>query len=156
MKTYKLSYHYQQRSGERMKFLKIVTGFILFALAIQLIPYGKDHTNPKAVNKVKWDSAKTEALFTKACADCHSFHTKWPWYSHYAPASWLIMWDVQEGREHLNVSVKVTHKQLQKAIKEIQEGDMPPLQYTLIHKDAKLTKQQRADLINGLKRTFAK
>lgn len=130
---------------------------VVLLIVIQFIPYGKDHTNPTPTNKVNWDSPKTKALFTKACADCHSFNTKWPSYSNYAPASWLIMADIQEGREHFNVSTGVSRKKLHDAVEEIKEGDMPPFQYTLIaHKDAKLTDKEKLDLMNGLKRTFSK
>lgn len=140
-----------------MKLLKILLSLIMLVIAIQFIPYGKDHTNPTSTNAIKWDSPKTQVLFAKACADCHSFNTKWPWYSNYAPASWLIMADIQDGREHFNVSTAVSNKKLHKAIKEIKDGDMPPFQYTLVaHQDAKLTEQEKTELINGLKQTFTK
>ena len=75
---------------------------IVFALLIQLIPI--DRTNPPVVTQVQWDSPQTQALFKRACADCHSNETVWPWYSYVAPVSWLVAHDVSEGRGRLNVS----------------------------------------------------
>ena len=62
-------------------------------LIIQFVPYGRDHTNPPVIAEPAWDSPQTRALFFRACADCHSNETKWPWYSTIAPASWLITRD---------------------------------------------------------------
>ncbi|HSR74031.1 MAG TPA: heme-binding domain-containing protein, partial [Sulfurovum sp.] len=82
---------------------KIFGVIILVITAIQFIPYGKDHVNPQVIAEPEWDSKQTRDLFVRACADCHSNETKWPWYSNIAPLSWLIQYDVEEGREHFNV-----------------------------------------------------
>ena len=74
-------------------------------LVAQLIPYGRVHSNPPVTLEPAWDSAATRELFFRACRDCHSNETVWPWYSHVAPVSWLVTSDVEEGREHFNVSV---------------------------------------------------
>lgn len=67
---------------------------LVLLLAIQLVPYGRDHTNPPVVAEPAWDSPATRALFVRACADCHSNQTVWPWYSHVAPVAWLVAHDV--------------------------------------------------------------
>ncbi len=59
----------------------VVGGFLL----IQLVPYGRNHTNPPVIQEPAWDSPQTQELFTRACADCHSNTTVWPWYSNVAP-----------------------------------------------------------------------
>ncbi len=79
----------------------IVVGLLLL---IQLVPYGRDHSNPPVTGTPQWDSPRTEALFSDACGACHSNLTTWPWDSNVAPASWLIQRDVDEGRAILNVS----------------------------------------------------
>lgn len=66
---------------------------LLFAL-LQLVPYGRNHTNPPAVSQIAWDSPQTLDLAQRACFDCHSNETKWPWYTNIAPFSWLIQRDV--------------------------------------------------------------
>jgi hypothetical protein len=58
-----------------------------FALVIQLVPYGHNHANPPLLAEPTWNSEQTSALFVRACADCHSNQTTWPWYSSIAPVS---------------------------------------------------------------------
>ena len=65
----------------------IYGGIAIFILAIliQLIPYGRNHTNPPVIKEPTWDSQQTQVLFQRACADCHSNPTRYPWYSHVVP-----------------------------------------------------------------------
>ena len=82
-----------------MKF-KILGILIVAGVAIQFIPYGKNHINPPIVAEPNWDSPQTKDFFYRACANCHSNMTTWPIYSKIAPISWLIQNDVNDGREH--------------------------------------------------------
>ena len=84
--------------------LWVVVALIVGFGLIQLVPYGRDHTNPPVTSEPAWDSPQTKALAQKACFDCHSNETVWPWYSSIAPGSWLIYRDVVEGRGNLNFS----------------------------------------------------
>jgi hypothetical protein len=92
------------------------------------------------------------AMLHAACYDCHSYETKWPWYSHVAPASWLVANDVDEGRKHLNLSDWFYNqpdraaRKLENMGDNVQDGDMPPSKYTLLHPDARLTAAQRDQL----------
>ncbi len=137
-----------------MKKFIIIT--LLLLVAIQFIPYGKDHTNPPVIAEPNWDSPQTRALFMRACGDCHSHETKWPWYSNIAPVSWLIYHDVVEGREHFNISAWGHQKKNEgeDAAEELEEGEMPLKPYLLAHPEARLSKQEKALLIEGLKKTF--
>jgi hypothetical protein len=91
-----------------------------------------------------------------ACYDCHSYETRWPWYSRIAPISWLIASDVQEGRRHLNLSNWPVNRpdqavrRLDDMSEEIDYREMPPAKYTAIHADARLTDAQRRQLTNWL------
>lgn len=138
--------------------IKILAGVALAAIAIQFIPYGKDHTNPPIISEPTWDSPRTKELFTNACADCHSHQTKYPWYSNVAPVSWLLARDVEEGREHFNVHAWGAQKKNEgdKAAKEVREGEMPLWFYLPTHPEAKLTDTQKQELISGLEKTFGK
>lgn len=137
-----------------MKKLLLVL-LVLFG-AIQFIPYGKDHTNPKVIAEPKWDSPKTRELFMKACVDCHSNESKWPAYSNIAPISWVVYNHVMEGREHLNVSEweEGKYKDADEAAEEVEEGEMPLKSYLLAHPEAKLSDDEKKMLIEGLKKTF--
>lgn len=136
--------------------LKILIGLLIAAIAIQFIPYGKDHSNPPIVAEPKWDSPKTKELFARACADCHSHETVWPWYSNIAPVSWLLQHDVDEGREHFNVSMWSVQKKNKgdEAKEEFDEGEMPMWIYTLTHPEATFSKSDREALSQGLLATF--
>ena len=135
---------------------KILLTLVALLIVIQFIPYGKDHSNPQVVAEPKWDTPKTRELFMKACADCHSFETKWPAYSNVAPISWIVYNHVVEGREHFNVSNWGHQKKNEgeDAAEEVEEGEMPLTSYLLAHPEAKLSENEKELLIQGLKNTF--
>ena len=135
-----------------------IGGVVAFGLLIQLIPV--NHTNPPVVTQMKWDTPETAALFKRACADCHSNETVWPWYSYVAPVSWLVAHDTEEGRGILNVSDLASNDptRLQRRIGEINEtltrGKMPKSIYLPMHPDAKLTPAEIQTLSNGLQKSL--
>jgi hypothetical protein len=123
-----------------------VLGFLL----IQVIPYGRNHTNPAITNEPKWTDTQIKILTQRACFDCHSNETVWPWYSNIAPISWLIQHDVDEGRRRLNFSDFADSRAIRRVDRAITEGEMPPPYYTLMHPQAKLSGSEKQILINGL------
>ena len=139
-----------------MNLKAISIAVILGAVAIQFIPYGKDHTNPPVMSEVQWDSPRTQELFNRACADCHSNETKYPWYSNIAPISWLIAHDIDEGREKMNVSMIGIQKKnnLKDAADEVKEGEMPIPPYLIAHPEARLSDAEKKELASGLEKTF--
>jgi mono/diheme cytochrome c family protein len=135
---------------------KILLTIIALFVVIQFIPYGKNHTNPKVLAEPKWDTIKTKEIFMKACGDCHSNETQWPWYSEIAPISWSVYNHVVEGREHFNTSMWGYQKKNEgkDAVEEIEEGEMPIKSYLLAHPQSRLSDTEKQLLINGLKKTF--
>jgi mono/diheme cytochrome c family protein len=127
---------------------------VVLLLAIQLVPYGRDHTNPQASGVVPWPDAQTEQLFSAACADCHSYDTEWPWYASVAPMSWLVQFDVDEGREAFNVSTWPNVREADEAAETVMEGEMPPLTYPITHPDARLSDDEKSALAAGLTSLF--
>ena len=131
----------------------LVAGFLLLQLT------NPARTNPPVIHDFL--AAETPlpplaAMFRGACYDCHSYETRWPWYSHVAPVSWLIAGDVQGGRRHLNFSdwpvndpVRAARR-LEDASEELGYNEMPPAKYKLIHAAARLTAAQRQQLIQWL------
>jgi hypothetical protein len=79
-------------------------GVLVLAVLIQFVPYGRNHTNPAVIMEPTWDSPQTRQLAVRACYDCHSNETAWPWYTNVAPVSWLTQHDVDDGRHKLNFS----------------------------------------------------
>lgn len=133
--------------------LKWVFVTLLLVLgAIQLVPYGRAHTNPKTVQEAPWQDPEAGAIAREACYDCHSNETKWPWYSWVAPVSWLNQRDVDTGRRVLNFSEWDRHAGSgEQAVETVSEGEMPPWFYWLIHWSAKLSDAEKKTLIEGLR-----
>jgi hypothetical protein len=126
----------------------------LFLLA-QAVPYGRSHTNPPTTAEPRWDSPQTRELAARACFDCHSNLTSWPWYSNIAPISWLTQRDVDGGRASLNFSEwNKPQDGAGDVAGVISGGSMPPWFYPLMHPNANLTKTQQQQLIAGLAATF--
>jgi hypothetical protein len=131
----------------------LIAGFALLQLT------NPPRTNPAVVSDLMASNPPPPQVATmlhEACYDCHSSKTRWPWYSHVAPMSWLIASDVKEGREHLNLSdwpnahPKRAARWLDKMSDEIGSGEMPLKKYTRIHADARLTEIQRNELTQWL------
>jgi hypothetical protein len=102
--------------------------------------------NPAAAfESVARPSAELAAVVARACRDCHSYETVWPWYGRVAPVSWLVANDVQAGRAHLNfsewsfLSPEMSRAKLSQACQEVRRGDMPLWQYKLMHPAARLS-----------------
>lgn len=126
-----------------------VGGFVL----IQLVPYGRNHNNPPAGSEPNWNNPETRTLAERACFDCHSNETVWPWYSNIAPVSWAIQHEVDEGRATLNFSTwdqGGTSKETHELAEVVYEGEMPPPQYLLLHPKARLTNAEKQALAQGL------
>lgn len=126
-----------------------LTLVVLFALAQLANPA---RTNPPVVcDFIQTNSPPPQvaALLRASCYDCHSNETKWPWYSHVAPVSWLVVSDVNDGRRKLNFSdwpqqyPDRAARRLDAINEMLDDKEMPPAKYTLIHKDARLSDADR-------------
>jgi hypothetical protein len=127
---------------------------VLFGGA-QIVPYGRAHGNPPVVAEPQWSSPDVRALAQRACFDCHSNESRWPWYSHVAPISWLVQRDVDEGRAALNFSEwNRPQEEAGEAADAVIEQEMPPAIYLPLHADARLTHVERAALVDGLRAMF--
>ena len=132
-----------------------VIGIVVVLVAIQFVPYGRDHDNPPVTGEPNWDSDATRQLAVDACFSCHSNETEWPWYSNVAPMSWMIQRDIDQGRDALNFSeFDPEQDEAEDAADTVADGEMPPLRYELAHAEARLSDSERRRLIEGLARTF--
>jgi hypothetical protein len=135
------------------KMITVVAAVLVgLAVLIQLVPYGHDHSNPPVTAEPQWNSPEVRALAQRACFDCHSNQTVWPWYSNVAPASWLIYGDVVEGRRRLNFSEwnRPEGQYVDEFSEVFYEKNMPPANYLLLHPNARLTDAEWKQLFNGL------
>ncbi len=136
------------------KFLRILFSVLLVAfIGIQFVSV--DRSNPPVTQEIAWDSPATRTLAERACMDCHSNESKWPWYSYVAPISWRVADHVEEGREHLNFSTwDKPNEDLDEVKEMIEEGEMPLNDYLLLHGEARLSDEEKSTLLLGLTRTF--
>lgn len=139
----------------RLSLARLLLGALALFALIQLVPYGREHANPPVVKEPSWDQPATRALAVRACFDCHSNQTKWPWYSSVAPMSWLVQDHIDEGRRKLNFSEwQRTYKHADDAAEELREGEMPLPSYTLLHPEARLSPAEKSALEHGLQATL--
>lgn len=135
--------------GRILRYAVVVLG-VLFLVAQFVQP---EKTNPSTdpsstFEAVAKPSPQVASLVQRACYDCHSNSTVWPWYSRIAPVSWLVAADVHEGRRKLNfsqwnlLSAEMSRARLQEACEEVREGKMPPWNYRWMHSKARLTGEE--------------
>ena len=126
---------------------------ILAACGFALMQFARPaQTNPgtdesRALQAHVRVTPEVQAIFARACDDCHSHSTRWPWYSQVAPVSWWLTDHVNHGRKHLNFSDWARYDAteadylLSDICKTTKQGIMPLSSYTLAHRDALLTPQ---------------
>lgn len=115
--------------------------------------------NPPVQRQLNWDSPQTQVLWDRACSDCHSNTTRWPWYSKLPIVSKIIVDHVVEGRKELNLSVatrKSASNIANEIEKQIKKNEMPPNNYLWLHPEAKLTEVEKQALVDGMKMTLQK
>jgi hypothetical protein len=135
-------------------FKRLGFALIVILIGLQFIPVDKSNPPERGAAAAP---AEVQALLRRACFDCHSNETVWPWYSQIAPASLLIARDVRKGRKEVNFSTwekyDETHKarKLKEIAKEVEKGGMPLFYYLLLHPDAKLSPAERELIVNWAK-----
>ncbi|MGE5217450.1 MAG: heme-binding domain-containing protein [Chloroflexota bacterium] len=133
------------------KWLKrLGVGLVIVVIGLQFVPV--ERTNP-AEHGQPQAPAEIQALLRRACYDCHSNETIWPWYSQIAPLSLLLARDVKEGRREVNFSTwekyeaRRKNRKLKEIAEQVEKGDMPPWYYLPFHPDAKLSAAEREMII---------
>jgi heme-binding protein len=116
----------------------------------QFVPV--DRANPPLGGEVP-APPEVRAILKRACYDCHSNETVWPWYGRVAPFDWLMERDVREGRREVNFStfadapLKRRQRKWMEIPEQIEKGEMPPWFYTAVHPEARLSEADRSALI---------
>jgi len=131
--------------------LKGLGGLVALFLLLQLVPYGRTHANPDVSQEPAWNSPRTRELAKRACFDCHSNETRWPWYANVAPLSWVVQFDVEAARSVFNFSEWDRPYPLAVyAGAAVREGRMPIFKYKVAHPEADLTPEETRELAQGL------
>jgi hypothetical protein len=137
-------------ASRRIRVLKIVLAvFAVLLVGAQFVRPAKNISTgaPGAddLTVLRPPPAEVKAILDRACYDCHSNHTRYPWYAEVQPLGWWLANHVKEGKAHLNFSTFGTYpakrqsRKLEELIEEVEEGKMPLPSYTWTHADARLT-----------------
>lgn len=137
----------------KVVFIGLALAVVVLIVLVIVGNVAVERTNPPVTFTINWDSPETEQLVRAACFDCHSNETRWPWYAHIAPMSFLVANDVTEAREEMNFSTGY-NLDVEEMIEKIEDGEMPLPNYLLLHPEANFSAEQKAQLIAGLRATF--
>ena len=134
---------------------KVGAWILGLGLAIQLVPY-RPRIDPPVLGEPAWNAPRTRELFYRACKNCHSHETEWPWYAAVAPSSWLLRYDVDHARRHFDVSAwgHKKNKHSDEAASAVRDDWMPPWYYRPLHPEGRLSDEERKELATGLAATF--
>lgn len=146
-----------------MKIIKKILLLLLVTLIIvQFFGPEKNQGSLESITAFTTETKPTDALmvtFKTACFDCHSNHSRYPWYNSITPINYWMAGHIKHGKGHLNFSewdsysVKKKDHKLEEVIEMVEKKEMPLPSYTWTHKDAVLTDTQIEALVNWAKQT---
>lgn len=132
---------------------KILVPIVLILGAIQFIPHEHPKAEASETYAFRTDNAAVKNILDKACMDCHSNLTNYPWYAEVVPVNYWLDGHIIEGREHLNFSEWNVMPEgdrrhaMEEIVEVVEKKEMPMLFYWLVHWDAKLTDAERTTLV---------
>lgn len=138
-------------------FKKILLFLLVVLIVIQFIHPGKNKAEgaqPNFIGNTFPVPESVKAILAKACNDCHSNNTIYPWYSRIQPVDWWMNNHVQEGKRELNLDeytnrpLRYQYHKMEEIAEQVKEGEMPLNSYTWMHKDAILTETEKKELID--------
>lgn len=148
-----------QKTNQRVFVTILIIIIVSFLILGFILPFTYDRQNRPVVQEPPWDSPQTFRLAERACFDCHSNETVWPWYSYLFPMATLIQRDVDRGRAVLNFSEwdasRFSKAKTETTVEVVSKNQMPLPYYILLHPEAELTNAEKGQLINGLIRTMS-
>lgn len=141
---------------------KILLGLLIVFIAIQFIQPARNKNGQVLatdISKMVSLPQGVQTILKTACYDCHSNNTNYPWYTNVQPVGWMMVRHIKEGKEELNFSEFGSYSERRQLSKlrsienSIKDGSMPISSYTIIHKNARLTKEEKAQIIDWAKIT---
>ena len=134
---------------------RILLIFLIILLAIQFIRPAKNiHQGPQPydISTVYAVPPGVDSILVKACNDCHTNNTRYPWYNNLQPVAWFLDNHVKDGKKSFNLNQFATYTaarkydKIKEVKKQVDKGEMPLSSYTLIHRDAHLTDVEKNEL----------
>jgi hypothetical protein len=147
-----------------MRYVKIILLALLgIFVVMQFINRPKKNISkgpqPNDINKLSAIPEPVAAILQKACNDCHSNNTNYPWYANIMPVGWILNNHIVHGKKELNFNEFTSYKpkkqwhKLEEVAEEVEKGNMPMSNYMKLHKEARLTEAEKTLLINWAKET---
>jgi hypothetical protein len=140
-----------------MKIFKKIMWVLLAAfIVIQFIHPKKNKAagvQPNYIGNAYAIPADVKTILAKACNDCHSNNTRYPWYARFQPVHWWLNGHIKDGKKHINYddytnrNLRYQYHKMEETIEMVKEGEMPLKSYTWTHKDARLTETEKNAII---------
>ncbi|MDM1046694.1 MULTISPECIES: heme-binding domain-containing protein [Bacteroidota] len=134
---------------------KIILGVAVILIGIQFfqpLRNQSEEVTEAHFEKVYAVPQNIKAILVRSCYDCHSNNTRYPWYGRIQPGAWYMADHIRKGKQELNFSEFGDYSQRRKRSKlrsiagQIKDGEMPLSSYTLIHRDAAISEEDRRTL----------
>ena len=140
-------------------------GLFLLAGVLVFIQFIRPASNismkdyPADISRIYPMEGKIKGILRNSCYDCHSNNTNYPWYSQIQPSGWWLASHIKKGKEELNFnefgsySFRRQQSKLKAISNTIKDGTMPISSYTIIHKNARLSKAEQDLILNWIEET---
>jgi hypothetical protein len=141
---------------------KILLGVLIVFVVIQFLQPARNKNGqvlPTDISKIVSMPENVQTILKTACYDCHSNNTNYPWYTNIQPVGWMMARHIKEGKEELvfsefgSYSLRRQISKLKSIENSIKDGTMPLTSYTFIHKNAKLSQNDKALIIDWVQKT---
>lgn len=138
-------------------FRKILISLLFVLVVIQFIRPSRNISRASQPNYIGNEYSipgNVKTILAKACNDCHSNNTRYPWYALIQPVYWWLDKHIRNGKKHvnydeyLNRSLRYQYHKMEETIEMVKDGEMPLNSYTLLHKQARLSESEKAALIS--------
>lgn len=136
---------------------KIILGLAVILIGMQFfqpLRNQSDEVTASHIERVYAVPQNVKAILTQSCYDCHSNNTRYPWYSRIQPGAWYMARHIKKGKEELNFSTfgdysaRKQRNKFRAMAGQVKDGEMPLSSYTLIHRNAVLSQQDKQVLVN--------
>ncbi|WP_316815752.1 heme-binding domain-containing protein [Pedobacter nyackensis] len=141
---------------------KVLLGLLVIFVIIQFVQPVRNENGqvmPNDISKILATPVQVQGILKKACYDCHSNNTNYPWYAYIQPMHWLLNDHIQSGKKDLNFdefgnyTPRRQRNKLRAIENSLNDGSMPLFSYTLIHRNAILSEAEKLLIINWVKQS---
>jgi hypothetical protein len=135
---------------------KTLLVLLVVFIAIQFVQPARNTSGqvlPTDISKTVSLPENVHTILQTACYDCHSNNTRYPWYNYVQPVAWILANHIKHGKKDLNFNefgsypARRQQSKLKAIADQVRDGEMPLYSYTIIHKKARLTKEEKSVII---------